>query len=128
MTFPDRVPEYLTQMLIVCNQVQAFRHGRSESDFRNDTMLQYATLKALEVLGEAAVRIRQESPTFIKDRSLIEFNLIIGLRNRLAHEYDDLDLTIVWNAVVEAVPALRERILTVLYDMGQHPDVDSLKF
>ena len=128
MTHVDRIPEYLQHMIVASNRAILYTQGLTESAFEEDFMVHDATVRALHILGEAANRIRLEDPDFIERHGLSDATLAIGLRNRLAHEYEDVDLEVTWDTVALGVPALREKVIQVLYELGKRPDLDSLKF
>ncbi len=79
----------------------------SKADFLSEIQLQDAVIRRLSIIGEASRRIsettRQTFPT-------IPWNEISGMRNRLIHEYDDLDLEIVWDTVKHSLPSLIEEL------------------
>ena len=66
-------------------------------------MLQFALVRALEIVGEAAARISEPTRTGHPE---IPWTAIIGMRNRLVHGYFDVDLEIVWRTATESLPAL----------------------
>lgn len=65
--------------------------------------LQYAVIRRLLIIGEASNRI---SETTQQSSPIIPWRLIKGMRNRLVHEYDDLDLDTVWETVKTSLPIL----------------------
>jgi uncharacterized protein with HEPN domain len=60
-------------------------------------------VRLLEVIGEAAARIRPEERELYPN---VPWNAIIGLRNRLIHGYGSVDFDILWQIVHEDLPAL----------------------
>ena len=66
-------------------------------------LLQDAVIRRLSIVGEAARRVSEPSrltyPT-------VPWQAVIGMRNRLVHEYDDIDPELVWETVVTSLPAL----------------------
>jgi len=66
--------------------------GRSRSDLSDDPMLAMALTRALEIIGEAASRISDE--TRLRFAS-IPYAKMVAMRNRLIHAYFDVDLDIV---------------------------------
>jgi uncharacterized protein with HEPN domain len=61
----------------------------------------------LEIIGEAA---RHLSPETLKALPEIPWKLVVGMRNILIHDYDDVDPSRVWTSICEDVPVLIERV------------------
>jgi len=68
-----------------------------------DRRTQLALSKALELVGEAAARL---SPEFRNREASIDWVPIIGMRNRLVHEYWRINFGIVWDVATSEIPAL----------------------
>jgi uncharacterized protein with HEPN domain len=89
----------------------AFVEGRTRSDLDGDRMLVFALVRAVEIIGEAASRLSGEARAELPD---VPWSRIVGMRNRLIHAYFDVDLDILWNTVIQALPPLREQIQAAL--------------
>lgn len=74
-------------------------------------MRTYALVRALEVIGEAAnyipVSEQEEHPE-------IPWSQIVGLRHRLIHGYDSVDLEILWQIVNKDIPPLIKALQAIL--------------
>lgn len=106
----------LRHMLDAALEAQAFAAAHSRMDLDGDRQLLLALVKDIEIIGEAAARVstsaRVECPG-------IPWQDIVTMRHRLVHGYFDIDLDIVWNTVVEDLPALVVELeRTVLRDPG----------
>lgn len=84
-----------------------FVRDRQRDDLDNDKMLVLALMRAIEVVGEAAGKVSAEGRAELPDLPWPE---VIGMRNRLVHAYFSVDLDILWDTVIAAVPPLAERI------------------
>jgi uncharacterized protein with HEPN domain len=80
-------------------------------DFRNDRKTIDAVVRNFEVIGEAAKNIPDEIKSEFQD---IDWKGMIGLRNRIAHEYFGISLTVVWTIVVQELPRLKEQMKQIL--------------
>jgi len=80
-------------------------------EFKSNSMMIYASVKQLEIIGEAASKITKH---FIKLYSEIEWREIIGLRNLLVHEYFGIDEEIIWGIIKKDLPELRIKINRIL--------------
>ena len=105
----DRVR--LQHMAEAAEAIARFVAGRDRTDLDSDEMLRFAIVRALEIIGEAAVRVSDDAKHKIVD---IPWPDIIGMRNRIVHAYWDVNRTIVWKAAAEEVPALLERLRSIL--------------
>jgi uncharacterized protein with HEPN domain len=74
-----------------------------EADLDNDRMLFLALVKALEIVGEAAVRLGAETREAYPQ---IAWSGIIGMRNILVHAYGTIDPAELWKTVQNDLPAL----------------------
>ena len=93
----------LRHMLDAAREALSFIAGRSSEDLSRDRMLLLALVKEIEIIGEAASRISDESR---KALPRIPWPKIIAMRNRLIHAYADVDLSIVWDTLTGALPEL----------------------
>jgi uncharacterized protein with HEPN domain len=84
-----------------------FRGALDKTGFLDDVKTQAAILHELLVLGEAAKRL---SAAFRDTHPDVAWKAIAGMRDRLLHGYDDVDLDLVWKTVDEDVPALVKRL------------------
>ena len=93
----------LQHMLEACRAAMEFAHGRNQEDLESDLMLQFALVRAVEIVGEAAARVSEETRRACSD---IPWAPIIGMRNRLIHAYFDINPGILWAAVTDEIPGL----------------------
>ena len=80
-----------------------FSAGLTKDAFVTDVKTQSAVLHQLLVLGEAAKRI---SGSFRGEHPEIEWKPIAGMRDKVIHDYDDVDVDQVWQTVTNDLPAL----------------------
>ncbi len=77
--------------------------GQSRADLDTDRKLALALVRALEVIGEAAANVSQET----RDKHPgVPWRSIVAMRNRLIHAYSAIDLDFVWETAAREVPAL----------------------
>jgi|SRR4028118_320331 uncharacterized protein with HEPN domain len=94
---------YVLDILEAGRLLQTFVAGVAQDTFENDLMRQAAVMRQLEIMGEAARRLSEETRLELSE---IPWRQIIGMRNRLIHGYDDVDLAIVWDSVQNDLPLL----------------------
>lgn len=77
--------------------------GRELKHLDEDEMFQLALTRLVELIGEAASHIPQETR---EKYSQIPWPKVTGMRHRLIHEYDTVDLNILWDTVKHDLPPL----------------------
>lgn len=69
----------------------------------SDCRTQSAVLYEIVIIGEAANRLSNE---FQSEHPTIPWKDIIGMRNILAHQYDKVDVEVVWDVIHQDIPEL----------------------
>lgn len=100
----------LHHILDAINEIENYISGISFNIFSNSSEKKFATVKQLEIIGEAANKITKETKT---DYPEVEWIKIIALRNILVHEYYVIDETIVWNIITADLPDLKAQIVSL---------------
>lgn len=96
----------LQDMLTAAHDACGFVAGRSEDDLFRDKQLRLALLKCIEIIGEAASRVGDETRAQYPE---LPWQDMIGMRNRLVHTYFDIDLALLWATVaIDLPPFIRE--------------------
>ena len=99
--------DYLDDIQRSMELALSFTTDMSLADFRDDEKTQYAVIRCLEVIGEAAKRIPEE---FRQGHPDIPWKSMAGMRDRLIHGYDVVDSEIVWVTVRDTIPAILQMI------------------
>ncbi len=97
----------LRHMLSNAREALEMARGRNRQDLDRDRMLELSLVRLLEIVGEAASRVTAETQQRF-DR--IPWAEIIGMRNRLIHGYDRVDLDILWTIVQDDLSHLVEEL------------------
>ena len=74
-------------------------------------MLALAVLKSIEIIGEAASRVSDETRSLLPD---LPWGQMVGIRNRLVHGYFDIDHERVWTTVKDDLGPLVRRLALFL--------------
>lgn len=91
--------------------VQEFKKGLDKTVFLKDLKTQSAILHQLMVMGEAVKRLSED---FRNQHPHIPWSLIAGMRDKLIHGYDIVDLNRVWQTADKDVPELLNQITPLL--------------
>ena len=94
---------YVEDMLRFAEKALAYTEGLDQAAFVADERTYDATLRNIELIGEAATHV----PAEIQDaHASIPWHAIVGARNRLAHGYLHISDSVIWSIVEDAMPAL----------------------
>jgi len=102
---------YLEHIENNLNRIVSYASGISQEAFLKNTQLQDACIRQIEIMGEATKRI---SDTFKEKPPEVPWKDMAGMRDKLIHDYLDVDLNIVYQTIVVDIPGLLpviERIL-----------------
>ena len=95
-----------------CRLIQEFVAGQTFASYMSDIMRRSAVERQIIILAEAFNRIDALNPLFRKQ--FPEVGEFVGTRNRIIHVYDNIDDSVVWNAMTEKVPELIEKLAEFL--------------
>jgi uncharacterized protein with HEPN domain len=98
---------YFEDILECIKKIDIYITGISYDDFIKDSKTVDAVVRNLEVIGEAARQVRGDIK---KKYSHIPWKEIVGLRNRVIHEYFGVDFEIIWHIINQDLKKLKEKI------------------
>ena len=101
----------LQHMLDAAREALSFAEGHSREDLYGNRMLALSVVKCIEIVGEAASRIGQETQ---REAPQVPWPDIVSMRNRLIHAYFDIDLDRVWDTIESDLPVLIEQLEELL--------------
>jgi len=93
----------LRHMLDAAREAIEFAQNKCRTDLDNDRKLTLALVKDVEIIGEAAYQITEDTRRALPE---IPWEDIVGMRHRLVHAYFDINLDILWQTVQEDLPPL----------------------
>ena len=99
MTAGNRVQDYLEQMIQAAKNALIVTEGMNRESFLDDIATQSSVSMWLINIGEAANRIVDDIPDFCHENQDVPWKDIRGMRNRIAHDYFNLNFNTVWQVV-----------------------------
>ncbi len=98
---------YINDILESIEAIEKYIENINYDQFIENRMVYSATIRELEIIGEATGKISQETKEKYPN---IDYRTIKDFRNVLAHEYFGVDMPIVWGIATEKLPYLKEQI------------------
>ncbi len=107
-----RSPKLLIEDMLDCiSKIDRYCSGKIFEDIVNDSMLIDAIVRNLSVIGEAANRVPKSLQLQHQE---IYWSEIIGLRNRIVHDYFGLDYELIWEIINNDLPQLQNSLERIL--------------
>lgn len=110
---------YVQDMIEFCERVLSYTEDLDQRTFLADRRTHDATLRNLELVGEAAAHVPSEIRKAHPD---IPWHAIIGTRNRLAHGYLHISNDVIWSIIQDAIPSLVPSLRALLDRTDEDPD------
>ncbi|KXK37155.1 MAG: DUF86 domain-containing protein [Saprospiraceae bacterium] len=105
----NKVNAWLEDILRSIDEIFEFLpEKRDFFEFQKDLKTKKAIERNIEIIGEAINRITNYKNAEIKIQNARQ---IIGTRNRIAHEYDNISDEVIWTIIVREQPKLKEEII-----------------
>ncbi len=102
---------FLNHILDNISKLESFSKDLTKEGLSRDELKQYAIVRAIEIIGEAAKNI---SDFFKRNHREIAWKDIIGTRDIIIHKYFGIDLDIVWNILKIDLPNLKNKIKAIV--------------
>lgn len=94
-------------MVDAISRIFDFVDGKTKDEIQNDSILYYAVVKNIEIIGEAAYML---TPEFKDAHPATPWRIIVGMRHFLVHGYYEVDSEEVWNVVDKDLKPLKEQL------------------
>ena len=105
----NRINAWLEDILRSINEIFEFLPEKKDFfEYQKDLKTKKAVERNIEIIGEAVNMISNYKNCDIKIKNAKK---IIGTRNRIAHEYDNISDEVIWTIVVRELPKLKKEVL-----------------
>ena len=102
---------YIEHILESIENILSFNKELDKQGFLENKMVQDATIRNLEIIGEATKGLSEDYKMKYPE---IEWKKMAGMRDKLIHDYIGVDLWAVWEVVDKILPSLRDRISDII--------------
>jgi uncharacterized protein with HEPN domain len=108
----------LRHMLDHAREAVSLINGKQREDLDRERLLELSLVRLIEIVGEAAARV---SPEGQRNHSAIPWREVVGMRNRLIHGYDQVDLDVLWDTIEDDLPPLIANLEAALHNQVLDP-------
>lgn len=98
---------YIDDILFSINLIEQYTKGVNFRTFDNSYDIQDKVLHRLEIIAEAAKKLPEQ---IRNNHSEIKWKSIIGLRNIIAHNYDEVNNKEIWNIIINHLPETKKQV------------------
>lgn len=100
----------ISKMLGYIEKILKYTEGMKYPEFENADMVVEACVFNLSQLGELANKIDKD---FQKSHSTIPWREVYGLGNRIVHDYEGVNLKLVWEIISDDLPELKQMLMEI---------------
>jgi uncharacterized protein with HEPN domain len=109
----NRLADYVDHMQQAAADACGFVDGLAKDAFLEDKRTQQAVVMSLIIIGEAAAKVMDGYAEFAQTHPEVPWRSMRGMRNRIAHGYFEINLDLVWDTVLTALPELLKQLHAV---------------
>jgi len=102
---------YLRHILKSVELILEYTRKTSENEFYRNQEKIDAVVRNFEIIGEASKRVSDDLKSAYP---IIEWKKMAGMRDKLIHDYIDVDYAILWSTVLLFLPELKKQIGAIL--------------
>lgn len=114
MSEERQLQDYLNDIIESISDIREFTKGMTVEVFTKDRKTIKAVVRCIEIIGEAVNKIPQHIRGNYPE---ISWQEIVGMRNKIIHEYFGIDLDIVWQSIAEDLIPLEKNVKKMFHDL-----------
>lgn len=115
MKSKDRI--IIQKIISYINDVEKYVEGMQAKDFLDDKKTITACAFTVSQIGELVKEITDET---MKKYREIPWNSIKGMRNRIVHDYENVDLSVLWGTIKESLPELQDKLKDIIFNESEN--------
>ena len=100
------------------SKILKYVDGISQDEFNQNSMIHDAVIRQIEIIGEASKNVPE---SFKNSYQTVPWKQMISMRNKVIHEYFGVRLNIVWEAVQNEIPPLKNVIERIISELPKLP-------
>ncbi|MEA4896104.1 MAG: HepT-like ribonuclease domain-containing protein [Oscillospiraceae bacterium] len=108
------------KVIAYINDTIRYVAGYDFDSFMNDTKTISACAFVVMQIGEIIKEVTQETQTAYSE---IPWNSIRGMRNRIVHDYENIDVTVLWGTIQRSLPELSRQLDKILYQQVENTNI-----
>jgi uncharacterized protein with HEPN domain len=108
--------DFLEDILDAMGKAEILLEGVSFDQFEADFRINFAVVRALEIIGEATKRLPENLRGQYPE---LPWKGMAGMRDRIIHGYDNVDNQLVWDVVKKDIPRIKPMVRKILDDYGE---------
>lgn len=107
----EKTAKYTKHIFDAIDSIERYLKDKNYEEFKENSMLQDAVIRKIEVIGEATKKLSGELRE--KNRE-IPWKQITGMRDKLIHKFSEIDLDVVWDTTNKDIPLLKVKLQKIL--------------
>jgi len=109
----ERLEVYIGRMLVAAEKIMSYTQDMPREMFLADQRTQDAVIANIMAIGECAAKVMDRYPQFVAEHPQIAWGDIRNMRNRIAHQYFQLDVGTIWQTASHVMPEFRQQLDTL---------------
>ena len=105
---------FLQHIMESIARIESFSKDITKEGLSKNELKQYAIVRAIEIIGEAVKNLPKE---FVEKYTSVPWRDIVGMRDKIMHQYFDMDLDIVWQVIKFNLPELKTELQKILDEL-----------
>ncbi len=97
----------IEDMRAAMDKIARYTAGMERAAFLEDEKTVDAVVRNVEIIGEASKQVPEDFKVL---HAAVPWAQMVGLRNRIVHDYAGIDLELIWEIVRHSLPALRSQL------------------